>query len=343
MPVRAIVVGLGNIGKVLKTKINALPDWKVIATVSKRSVFDGTTGNLIREFTPDAFHVYLRDVAGDGKPVVVFLAIPSQNGGEAAGAYIEQAVACNVPIVTCEKGALSHQFALFADKLDKIGYSATVGGGTRILPSLMERMNGRRDVVLHGVVNGTLNFIFNEMDHAGSSFGTAVEKAQALGYAEPGASEGVDILNGEMSDTVMKTSILFNICMNTGTYMNPDSIAVLKINQSILSHLIREASVRRYIVSLFPPEFDGELPPEKDIIGGFRYDISGWRIRAGFQRTDSDPLFRGRLPMGANNAVITCEGKGGEDGIYVLGNGPGAGPKPTTASMLGDARKLLRL
>ncbi|HEY4498551.1 MAG TPA: hypothetical protein VJH94_00635 [Candidatus Paceibacterota bacterium] len=319
--VKVALIGFGMINKAVKAKIDQMSGWVVETVIRKSSLGE-----------QHSFH--MSDIA--------FLAIPTENGGDTARQYIAQSLAMGIPIVTCEKGALSHHFDKFLRNFDKLGYSATVGGGTRLLPSLRERLNGRKDVIVHGVVNGTLNFIFSAMDNDSDSLGAAVKKAMKLGYAEPGAESALDVLNGEMMDTVMKTAIIYNTCMRLGKSMNAGDVKIVALDSKNLARLVREVSVRRYVVSFLPQSKDGE-EDSADIIGGFSYSIDGWKIRAGFVRTDSDPLFRSRLPAGANNCIITCEGVGGEDGIYVLANGPGAGPEPTASSMMSDARKLLRL
>src|SRR3989344_3533908 len=234
--VKVALIGFGMINKAVKAKIDQMSGWVVETVIRKSSLGE-----------QHSFH--MSDIA--------FLAIPTENGGDTARQYIAQSLAMGIPIVTCEKGALSHHFDKFLRNFDKLGHSATVGGGTRLLPSLRERLNGRKDVIVHGVVNGTLNFIFNAMDNDSDSLGAAVRKARQLGYAEPGAESALDVLNGEMADTVMKTAILYNVCMRSRESMSAANVAISPLNANDLARLVREVSIRRYVVSFFPPYANG--------------------------------------------------------------------------------------
>lgn len=330
---KIVIIGLGLIGKALKAKVEKVPGWEILHIVEKDRIFSGS-GEEISSFdgaSPNLDLFIPKDCD------LAFLAIPTYDKGETAYRYIRHAVERGIPVVTCEKGALSYNWNNLEKFIGLIGYSATVGGGTRLLPYLKQRLHGREDVVVHAVVNGTLNYIFDEMAHAGRSYGEAVEEAQRLGYAEPGATDYLQVLNGEIKDTVMKTSILFNACMKKGKAMRPDDVSLKLLEKDGLARLIKESKNRRYIVSFLPPGSEQET----DIIGGFEHESEGWKICAGFQAIDSNPLFLNWLPRGVNNSVLTYEGNFGEDGIYTL-YGPGAGAKPTTSSMIRDAKVLLK-
>ncbi|MEK7132950.1 MAG: hypothetical protein AAB830_02755 [Patescibacteria group bacterium] len=332
MSKKIVIIGFGLIGKALKAKIDKVPGWNILHIVDKDRTFSAS-GEALDSFNPESPRLDLLIPEGCD---LAFLAIPTYDKGETAYCYIRYAVERGIPVVTCEKGALSYYWTNLEKFMGKIGYSATVGGGTRLLPYLKQRVHGRDDVVVHVVVNGTLNYIFDEMAHAGRSYGEAVEEAQRLGYAEPGATDYLQVLNGEIKDTVMKTAILFNACMKKSKTMRPDDVSLKLLEKDDLARLIKESKNRRYIVSFLPPGNE----QENDIIGGFEYECDGWRISAGFQAINSNPLFLNWLPRGVNNSVLTYEGDFGEDGIYAL-SGPGAGSKPTTASMIRDAKILL--
>lgn len=330
---KIVIIGLGLVGKALKAKIDKVPGWEIQQIVKKGRIFSAS-GQEIDSFDSESPDLERAIPKGCD---LVFLAIPTYDKGQIAYRYIKHAVERGIPVVTCEKGALSYFWDNLETSIDKIGYSATVGGGTRLLPYLKQRLHGRDDVVVHAVVNGTLNYIFDEMAHAGRSYGEAVEEAQRLGYAEPGATDYLEVLNGEIKDTVMKTAILFNACMKKNKAMRPDDVALTLLEKGDLARLIKESKNRRYIVSFLPP---GSVQ-ENDIIGGFQHESDGWKIIAGFQAIDSNPLFLDWLPQGVNNSVLMYEGNFGEDGIYSL-TGPGAGSKPTTSSMIRDAKVLLK-
>ena len=325
-----VLIGRGLIGQALYERVEEQYGWNVIRVI-ERGAYSGVSGSgRFNEKMSVASKLIPKETD------LVFLAIPTFDDGTTALRYIEYCVEHSIPVVTCEKGSLSYNFSKLEPYLDRIGYSATVGGGTRLLPYLNERLKGRRDVVIHAVINGTLNYIFDEISRAGRSFGEAVEEAKRLGYAEPGASSPLELVRGEIKDTTMKATVLFNICLKQSIALHPGKMTVRSFESKDLSKLISEGLNRRYIVT-FTPESSGK---NDDVIGGYSAKVDGWRVNAGFQRIDSNPLFRDWLPKGVNNSILTYEGPYGEDGIYTL-TGPGAGPKPTTSSMMRDALRLL--
>lgn len=269
---------------------------------------------------------------------VLFLAIPTLDTGETAFQYITSSLAAGVPVVTCEKGALSNYFSELGEavKNQRVGYSATVGGGSRLLRYLQER-TGPQVQEVHAVINGTLNYIFDGLS-GGRSLGDVVEETKKLGYAEPCAKHPLEVINKEATgDVPMKTSILFNVCNLSQEKMRARDVRVFPIELIDLKRLVKEAANRRYIVSITRDENN-----EEDVIWGFKHQIGGWHISAGFKHMEDNPLFRELIPSGVNNAVLVSEGEFGKDGNYVL-VGPGAGAGPTTNSMVIDAEKIMRL
>ncbi len=274
---------------------------------------------------------------------VAFLATPSSGDGTHALDIIEDLTDQGIFVVTAEKAALANHYANLEPCLNNIGISATVGGGTRMLPWLSERINPRTRQV-HAVLNGTLNFIMDGIG-SGRTAGTTIDEAVILGYAEPGATDHLEVLNGELvGDIPKKTTIVWNTVLRKAfaedEVLHHAQIEQPSLNQDSLNQLIAEASARRYIVSFV---HESEEIPERDIIAGFRKEVDGGMlIIGGFRRITDNPLFKAlRLPGPSNGAVITA-GPNESDGVYKI-EGPGAGPGPTAAAMVQDARHLLRV
>jgi len=318
------IIGAGNIGSELYRKTKALGgDIKFVLKD------DGVYKNLDEKV--DNLKNYNRHF---NNLDVAFLAIPTLDDGKTAFKYIEKLLLLkDIPVVTCEKGALSNYFRYLRPYLDKIGYSATVGGGTRLLRYLEERISP--DVKeIHAVVNGTLNYIFDEVSR-GRSLGEVAEEAKKLGYAEPGAKNHLEVINKEATkDIPMKTSILFNISKLASNCVNAKNIKCNEIGEPELKKLIKESKKRRYIVSI-SKEDNGE-----DIIGGFKHKIEDWIISAGFKDISENSLYSKLVPSGVNNSILICEGEHGINGTYVL-SGQGAGAHPTASSMIKDAINLV--
>jgi len=321
--VKVGIIGAGHIGSTLYNKVKA-NGWEIKAVLKDDGIYKDMSEKI------DNLENYQNYLSGLD---IGFLAIPTFDDGKTAFGYMHFLLDQNIPVVTCEKGALSNYFPELEKWLPKIGYSATVGGGTRLLRYLEERI-GQNIEEIHAVLNGTLNYIFDEVSR-GRSLGEVVEETRKLGYAEPGANDPLEIINKEATgDIPMKSSILFNLCRFTSKPIRAKDIKVQKIKEHELASLIQEASNRRFIVSITRKDND------KKIIGGFKHGVDDWIISAGFKHIAENPLYSQLVPSGVNNALLICEGEYGKDGTYRL-TGQGAGSGPTTASMIKDAIHLI--
>ena len=324
---QAGIIGFGNIGKKLYEKLLE-NGWKVTFIVTSEHVFGDSPDNP--KDKSENWLNYCRDVD------IVFLAIPTFDDGRTAFNYITAVIEKGIPVVTCEKGALSNYFAGLKPILNRIGYSATVGGGSGMIHFLQRRFfSGIREV--HAIVNSTMNYIWDDL-RMGNPLGHIVEEVKRLGYAEPGEKDPIRIILGEAGpDVTKKTSILFNLCFRPKTILHAKDIKVV-LTDEMVRQAITEAMSRRFVVSF---ERDGNFKEKDNDIVAFTHHIEGWVISGGFKRTDS-PLIA-RLCNSAtwvNNAILTVEGEDGSGGIYLC-VGPGAGASPVATAMIRDAEGLL--
>lgn len=324
---QAGIIGFGNIGKKLYEKLLE-NGWKIAFIVTSEHVF---VGNIdAPKDKSENWLNYCHDVD------VVFLAIPTFDDGRTAFRYITSVTQKGIPVVTCEKGALSNYFAELKPFLNRIGYSATVGGGSGMIHFLQRRFfSGMREV--HAIVNSTMNYIWDDL-RMGNPLGHIVEEAKRLGYAEPGEKDPIRIILGEAGpDVTKKTSILFNLCFRSKTILHAKDIKVV-LTDEMVKQAITEAMNRRFVVSF---ERDGNFKEKDSDITAFTHHIERWVISGGFRKTDS-PLIA-RLCNSAtwvNNAILTVEGEDGSGGIYLC-VGPGAGASPVATAMIRDAEGLL--
>jgi len=318
MPPKIGIIGHGRIGSELSKRVKEKKFEVIIADLSgiytlERKKLD-TLSNWLKYFR---------------KVDIACLCIPTLDDGRTAFHYMKALLRENVPVVTAEKGALANYFPELKLWLDKIGYSATVGGGTRMLGWLKDRISTHIEEI-HLVINGTLNYIFHQLSE-GRSLHQVIEMAKELGYAEPKAKTPLEVINAEANgDIPRKTAILINVC-NLGEIREKE-ISVVPFSEKDLEILMREAKNRRYIVSISQKEL------KEEVIGGFKFKINKWYITAGFKRLNSHPLFSYlRLPKVDNGVVIS-----GLEGRYFL-CGPGAGAIPTVcAGVIKDIEKLIK-
>lgn len=127
------------------------------------------------------------------------------------------------PLVTANKALLSaHGEELFSAAARNGGnlyYEASVAGGIPIIKVLRESLVGNRIACIHGIVNGTCNFVLTRMKLAGASFGEALSEAQRLGYAEADPTLDVD-----GHDAAHKTGILASLAH--GFWVKPKDVHV---------------------------------------------------------------------------------------------------------------------
>ena len=93
-----------------------------------------------------------------------------------------------------------------------IFFEASVAGGIPIIKSIREGMVANRFPTIHGILNGTCNYILSRMQAEEKSFGEILSEAKLLGYAE--ADESLDV---DGIDAAHKAGIL--ACLAHGKWM----------------------------------------------------------------------------------------------------------------------------
>ena len=317
---RVGIIGAGLIGKALYERVNSL-GWTVDFVLKR----DGLYGNLTdRIDAAQHYPVYLYRLDA------CFLAISTKDNGEAAYEYMTKLLNNEIPVVTCEKGALANYFPELERKLGHVGYNASVGGGTQML-SYVESHLPYKTEELHAVINGTLNYLFDTL--AGRTLEDALAEAQREGYTEPGVTRPLTAINAEACyDIPRKTAILFNTARLCRERVRAKDFLCKPITAKELARLEREASFRRYVVSFT------KSACREDVLAGFQHRVGDWTISAGFKNIYDQPILQRFLPTGCNNALLIKDASG----IYTL-TGPGAGPGPTVSAMINDALKLYTL
>ncbi|HEX8297355.1 MAG TPA: homoserine dehydrogenase [Chthoniobacteraceae bacterium] len=121
-------------------------------------------------------------------------------------------------------------------------FEAAVAGGIPIIKSIREAFIANHIQSVHGIINGTSNYILTRMVESGLSFGDALAEAQAAGYAE--ADPTLDV-NGW--DAAHKAIILASLAY--GFWVPADKIFVEGI-ESITANDICFAKKLGYSIKL---------------------------------------------------------------------------------------------
>jgi len=111
------------------------------------------------------------------------------------------AIARKKIVVTGNKALLAdHGKEIFAAAVEHkvpVFFEAAVGGGIPIIKAIREAFIGNHILSIHGIINGTSNYILTRMTEAEMSFQEALAEAQAAGYAE--ADPSLDVNGGDAS------------------------------------------------------------------------------------------------------------------------------------------------
>lgn len=141
---------------------------------------------------------------------------------------IKAALSNGKSVVTANKAMIARHsaelFLLSETHNCEILFEASVCGGIPVLRSLREGLAANRILWLRGIINGTSNYILDQMAGQGFSFETVLKRAQELGYAE---ADPVSDIEG--IDAKYKLAILSMLCY--GKQVNVDDIYCQGIHQ----------------------------------------------------------------------------------------------------------------
>ena len=166
------------------------------------------------------------------------LIVEVMGGIEPAREYVLAAMAAGRHVVTANKQLLSqHGEELWSAARQhgvQLRYEASVAGVVPVIRVLNESLGAAHIDRIHGIVNGTTNFILTEMTRTGADFAEVLARAQELGYAE---ADPTDDVGG--ADAAAKMAILARLAFDTPvglddvsyegiTEIRPDDIAYAK-------------------------------------------------------------------------------------------------------------------
>jgi homoserine dehydrogenase len=166
-----------------------------------------------RDLPVDA-DLFTTDAAGLVAREDVDIVIEVIGGIEPARTLLLTALDRGAAVVTANKALLAEDGATLHEAARRgntdLYCEASVAGAIPLLRPLRESLAGDRVTRVMGIVNGTTNYVLDKMHTTGSSFGEALEEAQALGYAEPDPTADV-----EGFDAAAKAAILAGLAFHT--------------------------------------------------------------------------------------------------------------------------------
>ena len=252
-------------------------DWRTVATNPELDVVVELMGG-----TKDAFD---------------FISLALQNG--------KHVITANKALLA-ERGAELFQLAIKQQK--HLLFEASVGGGIPIVRALREGLAGNRIISIHGIINGTCNYILSRMEEADLEFADALAEAKREGYAE--ADDSLDV---DGHDTAHKAAVLAALAY--GFWVHPDALyteGLRHVEKQDLSYA-RKLGYRLKLLAIIKTDSDGAveirvhptLIPQTNLLASVR---------------------------GVFNAVLVRGDVAGDTISY----GRGAGGDPTASAVLSD-------
>ena len=151
--------------------------------------------------------VLTTDAAGVIAEQGIDIIVETIGGTGIARKFVMDALNAGKCVVTANKKLLAEYgreiFDLAAAKGVDIYFGASVGGGIPIIRVLREGLAGNEINTIHGILNGTCNYILTRMENEHLAFDEVLKAAQKLGYAEANPSLDIDGF-----DTAHKACIL---------------------------------------------------------------------------------------------------------------------------------------
>ena len=314
------IVGLGQVGLYLYNELNLKKKEIEIKTGKKIKIvaISAKNKNKKRRFKIDKkiFFTNPIKIFKEKKIDILFECIGQSDG--ISKKIVEYALKNKINVITPNKALI----AKHGDSLSKIAeenntnleFEASVAGGIPILRTIKEGLATNKIRKVYGILNGTTNYILSEMENSNENFDSVLKKAQKLGYAEPGNPK-LD-LNG--FDAFAKIRILSALSFNTKI---SKSNCIMEGIQNIKLEDIKTASQLGLRVKLL----------------GISEIINGQLFETVHPCLVSKNTYIGNV-NGVMNAVIT-EGKPVGESLL---QGEGAGPGPTSSSLLSDLLSILR-
>ncbi|WP_314686167.1 homoserine dehydrogenase [uncultured Bifidobacterium sp.] len=175
-------------------------------------------------------------------------------GIEPARTFVLKAIDSGASVVTANKALLAKHGPEIYRAAEKRGvdvyFEAAVGGAIPIVRPLRESLVGDSVTSMLGIVNGTTNYILDEMTTKGLDFGIALKDAQDRGYAEADPTGDVEGLDAANKAAIMAT-------LGFHTPVSIDDVTVEGIT-AITADDIAAATAEHKVVKLLAVVENGE-------------------------------------------------------------------------------------
>lgn len=242
----------------------------------------------------------------------IHIVVELMGGVEGPFQFVCAALRAGKTVVTGNKALLAEKgreiFDLAREMRVPVFYEAAVAGGIPIIKVVREAFVGNRFEAIHGILNGTSNYILTRMADEGLDFAPVLAEAQKLGYAE--ADPALDI-NGW--DAAHKAIILASLAY--GFWVSPAEVLVEGIERVTAADIL----------------FASELGYRIKLLASIKADPGGdVEVRV------VPTLIPDSHVLASVNGVFNAVAVRGDVVGEALFYGRGAGQDPTSSSVLAD-------
>ncbi len=299
--VRIGLLGRGTVGGAFAELVESRAD-SVEALSGRRPVISGVLTRSEGDFA--------EILAGSDVIVEVM------GGLDPARDHVVAALEAGVPVITANKQLVSRcgpeLWEAAARGGSQLRFEAAVAAVVPVIRVLTESLAGADIERVHGIVNGTTNFILSEMASTGAGYAEALAEAQRLGYAEADPSDDVS-----GADAAAKMAILAQLAFDG--WVDIGDVVYEGIEGLTAEDL---AYAREFDLAL-------KLLGTAERVG----DEVSVRVNPAFLYSEH--------PLASVNGSFNAVTVEGPDITEVTLSGPGAGGPQTASAILGDLVSIL--
>jgi homoserine dehydrogenase len=239
------------------------------------------------------------------------LVVELMGGVDPARGYVLDAIRAGKHVVTANKQLLAqHGEELWTAAREhevQLRFEGAVAGVVPVIRVLAESLAAADISRIHGIVNGTTNFILTEMARSGSSYEDALAQAQSLGYAEADPTEDV---NG--ADAAAKMAILARLAFDTPVHLD-------QVRYEGITHITADDL-----------EYARDLGLSLKLIG------TAERVNGELSVRVHPAFLYGDHPLASVNGAFNAVTIESDSITEITMSGPGAGGIQTASAVLGD-------
>ena len=221
-PVRVGILGCGTVGSEVVRLLGERADDFAHRSGARLEI----TGIAVRDLeTPRSAHVDRALLTTDALAIATSadIVIDLIGGISPARELVLAALGTGATVVTGNKALLAAHGPELFDAAEASGadlyYEAAVAGAVPVVYALRESLAGDTVTRVLGIVNGTTNYILDEMATKGLDFDTVLATAQDLGYAEADPTADVD-----GHDAASKAALLAQLAFHTRVSIDAVSV-----------------------------------------------------------------------------------------------------------------------